>query len=81
MRPLEPIWVVFMTIVFVGCVVLAVRAFRRPPPRATHSGGRGRIDARSEASPVADLPVDDSSRLVQGEQALGQLDLGTELDG
>lgn len=29
MRPLKPIWVVFMTIVFVGCVVLAVRAFRR----------------------------------------------------
>jgi hypothetical protein len=29
MPPLEPIWVVFVTIVLVGCVVLAVRAFRR----------------------------------------------------
>jgi hypothetical protein len=28
MPPLEPIWVVFVTIVLVGCVVLAVRAFR-----------------------------------------------------
>jgi hypothetical protein len=25
----EPIWVVFVTIVLVGCVLLAVRAFRR----------------------------------------------------
>jgi hypothetical protein len=29
MPPLEPIWVVFMTVVLVGCVVLGVRAFRR----------------------------------------------------
>jgi hypothetical protein len=30
MPPLEPIWVAFVTMVLVGCVVLAVRAFRRP---------------------------------------------------
>jgi hypothetical protein len=29
MPPLEPIWVVFVTMVLVGCVVLAMRAFRR----------------------------------------------------
>ena len=29
MPPLEWIWVVFVTVVLVGCVVLAVRAFRR----------------------------------------------------
>jgi hypothetical protein len=29
MPPLEPIWVVFVTVVLVGCVLLAVRAFRR----------------------------------------------------
>jgi hypothetical protein len=29
MPPLEPIWVVFVFVVLVGCVVLAVRAFRR----------------------------------------------------
>jgi hypothetical protein len=29
MPPLEPIWVVFGTMVLVGCVMLAVRAFRR----------------------------------------------------
>jgi hypothetical protein len=29
MPPLEPIWVVFVTVVLVGCVVLDVRAFRR----------------------------------------------------
>jgi hypothetical protein len=29
MPSLEPIWVVFVTMVLVGCVVLAVRAFRR----------------------------------------------------
>jgi hypothetical protein len=29
MPPLEPIWVVFATVVLVGCVVLAVQAFRR----------------------------------------------------
>jgi hypothetical protein len=28
MPPLEPIWVVFVTMVLVGCVLLAVRAFR-----------------------------------------------------
>jgi hypothetical protein len=29
MPPLEPIWVAFVTVVLAGCVVLAVRAFRR----------------------------------------------------
>jgi hypothetical protein len=29
MPPLEPIWVVFVTVVLVGCVLLAVLAFRR----------------------------------------------------
>jgi hypothetical protein len=29
MPPLEPIWVVFVVIVLVGCLVLAVRAFGR----------------------------------------------------
>jgi hypothetical protein len=29
MPSLEPIWVVFVTMVLVGCVVLAMRAFRR----------------------------------------------------
>ena len=29
MPPLEPIWVFFVTMVLVGCVVLAMRAFRR----------------------------------------------------
>jgi hypothetical protein len=29
MPPLEPIWVVFVTMVLVGCVALAMRAFRR----------------------------------------------------
>jgi hypothetical protein len=29
MAPLEPIWVVFVTIVLMGCVLLTVRAFRR----------------------------------------------------
>jgi hypothetical protein len=29
MPSLEPIWVVFVTMVLVGCVVLAVRAFGR----------------------------------------------------
>jgi len=29
MPPLEPIWVVFVTVVLVGCVILSVRAFRR----------------------------------------------------
>ncbi len=29
MPPLEPIWVVFVTMVLVGCAVLAMRAFRR----------------------------------------------------
>jgi hypothetical protein len=29
MPPLESIWVVFVTVVLVGCVVLGVRAFRR----------------------------------------------------
>jgi hypothetical protein len=26
--PLEPIWVVFVTVVLLGCVLLGVRAFR-----------------------------------------------------
>jgi hypothetical protein len=29
MPPLEPIWVAFVTVVLTGCLVLAVRAFRR----------------------------------------------------
>jgi len=29
MPPLEPIWVAFVTVVLVGCVVLGVRAFWR----------------------------------------------------
>ena len=27
--PLEPIWVAFVTVVLVGCLILGVRAFRR----------------------------------------------------
>jgi hypothetical protein len=29
MPPLEPIWVAFVTVMLTGCLVLAVRAFRR----------------------------------------------------
>jgi hypothetical protein len=29
MPPPEPIWIVFVAIVLMGCVLLAVRAFRR----------------------------------------------------
>jgi hypothetical protein len=27
--PLEPIWVVFVTVVLIGCLILGLRAFRR----------------------------------------------------
>ena len=34
--PLEPIWVLFVTVVLIGCLVLGVRAFRRRGRRRRH---------------------------------------------